>query len=236
VLSPTAGSAAPVTPVARPARARLVIADDHDLARAGLRSILAGDPRIEVVGEAANGREALAVCRRLRPDALLMDVRMPELDGLAATRALKQELPQLEVILITMHENPDYLLEALRVGASGYVLKGADRQTIVGTVRRVLRGEATLSPDIALPLLRQMAGLESPAQPAHARLSARELDVLRLLAHGYTNGQLARELHLSVSTVKAHVEHILRKLDVTDRTQAAVRAYQSGILVEDKRS
>ncbi len=213
--------------------ARLVIVDDHDLARAGLRSILAGESQLEVVGEAASGREALALCRRLRPDVAIMDVRMPDLDGLAATRALKQELPELHVILITMHENPEYLMEALRSGASGYVLKGATRQMIVGTVRQALHGKTALHPEIATQLLRQMAvgttnGKEVPS--AAVRLTARELDILRLLTRGLTNGEIARELQVSVSTVKAHVEHIFAKLEVSDRTQAAVRALELHLL------
>ena len=217
-----------------PGRARLVIVDDHDLARAGLRSILAGESQLEVVGEAANGREALDLCRRLRPDVAIMDVRMPDLDGLAATRALKRELPELRVIVITMHENPEYLLEALRAGASGYVLKGATRQMIVGTVQHALRGKTTIHPEVAGQLLRELAvGTQATSPSAGAvqgRLTARELETLRLLARGLTNRENARELQVTVSTVKAHVEHIFAKLDVSDRTQAAVRALELHIL------
>lgn len=216
---------------ARPAR--LVIVDDHDLARAGLRSILAGESQLEVVGEASNGREALDLCRRLRPDVAIMDVRMPDLDGLAATRALKRELPGIHVIVITMHENPEYLLEALRAGASGYVLKGATRQMIIGTVQHALRGKTTLHPEVAAEVLRQLAAGDGPGASASAtssRLTARELEILRLLARGLTNREIAGELQVSVSTVKAHVEHIFAKLDVSDRTQAAVRALELHLL------
>lgn len=215
----------------QPARAaqhaRVVIVDDHDLARAGLRSILACKSQLEVVGEATSGREAIALCRRLRPDLAIMDVRMPDVDGLAATRALKQERPQMHVILITMHENPEYLLEALRAGASGYVLKGATEQMIVGTVRRALSGKAALHPEMAAQLLRQMAiGLDGQRASSAARLTARELDILQLLTRGRTNGEIGRELHVSISTVKAHIEHIFAKLGVSDRTQAAVRGLE----------
>jgi DNA-binding NarL/FixJ family response regulator len=176
-VTPSAGQLA--RPVPQPTR--LVIVDDHDMARAGLRSILACESLTEVVGEAASGQEAVALCRQLRPDVVIMDVHMPDLDGLAATRALKQEQPGLHVILITMHESPDYLLEALRAGASGYVLKGATRQMIMGTVRQALRGKAALHPQLAAQLLRQMAvGTDGNA----ARLSVRELEIMRLLSRG----------------------------------------------------
>ena len=160
---------------------RVVIVDDHDLARAGLRSILACESHAEIVGEASSGQEALTVCRELHPDVVLMDVHMPDLDGLAATRVLKQEHPGLHVILLTMHESPDYLLEALRAGASGYLLKGATRQMIMGTVRQALRGRAGLHPELAAQLLRHMAaGINGNA----TRLSPGELEVLRLLSQG----------------------------------------------------
>ncbi|HWP28014.1 MAG TPA: response regulator transcription factor, partial [Chloroflexota bacterium] len=137
--------------------ARLVIADDHELARAGLRSMLAGERGLEVVGEATTGREALALCRRLQPDLVLMDVRMPEMDGLAATRAIKAECPRVSVIIVTMHENPDYLFEALKAGAAGYVLKDATQREVVSAVRQVLRGESLLNAEVATRLLRRLA-------------------------------------------------------------------------------
>jgi DNA-binding NarL/FixJ family response regulator len=209
----------------------LLIVDDHDLARAGLRSIFASESQLEVVGEAASGREALVLSRRLRPDVVIMDVHMPDLDGLAATRALKQEQPHIHVIMITMHENPDYLREALRAGVSGYVLKGATKQTIVGTVRLAMRGKVALQPELAVQLLRQMAvEMDGPGARGAPRLTARELEIMRLLTRGRTNSEISRELHVSISTVKAHVEHIFAKLDVSDRTQAAVRALELRLL------
>jgi DNA-binding NarL/FixJ family response regulator len=212
---------------------RLVIVDDHDLARAGLASLLASEPRLKVVGEATTGREALALCRRERPDVVLMDVRMPDLDGLAATRAIKQDCPETSVIIVTMHENADYLLEALRAGAAGYVLKGATKQELLNTVSRVVAGEAVISSDLANQLLRRLVRADQLA-PA-IRLTAREHDVLRLLVQGQTNGQIARQLRVSLSTAKAHVEHILDKLGVSDRTQAAVRALELGLVVSPLR-
>jgi DNA-binding NarL/FixJ family response regulator len=215
----------------RPSQARLLIVDDHELARAGLRSMLAGERDLEVVGEAADGHQALAVCRRLRPDLVLMDVRLPDLDGLAATRAIKQELARTSVIIVTMHENPDYLLEAIKAGAAGYVLKGATRRELLATVRRVLGGESVLQPDVATQLLRRLAiEAQGPAAVPKGQLTPREHEVLRLVARGQTNQEIADALTLSVSTVKTHLEHIIAKLEVSDRTQAAVRAIELGLL------
>ncbi len=149
--------------------ARLVIADDHELARAGLRTMLVGQPGVELIGEAKNGREALMLCRRLQPDLALIDVRMPDLDGLATCRSIKQEFPATSVILVTMYENPQYFLEALRSGASGYVLKDITQRELLATVRRVLRGESVLSPDIVVRVLGHLT-VKTPLQaemPTH---------------------------------------------------------------------
>jgi DNA-binding NarL/FixJ family response regulator len=215
----------------KPGPARLVIADDHELARAGLRTLLTGQRGLELVGEATNGREALALCRRLQPDLALIDVRMPESDGLATCRNIKQECPATSVILVTMHENPEYLLEALKAGAAGYVLKDITQRELITAVRRVLHGESILNREIVARALEHLTS-ETPRQeelPA-ARLSPREREVLKLLAQGQTNREIARNLTVSVSTVKIHVEHILAKLGVSDRTQAAVRAIELGLL------
>ena len=211
--------------------ARVVIADDHELTRAGLRTMLADHRGLELVGEAKNGQEVLALCRRLQPDLALIDVRMPELDGLATCRCIKQEYPATKVILLTMHESPQYLLEALKAGASGYILKDITQHDLIATVRRVLRGESVLNREIVIRILGHLPGEASPQVELLAiQLSPREYEVLRLLAQGHTNPEIARALTLSVSTVKIHVEHILTKLDVSDRTQAAVRAIELGLL------
>lgn len=218
-------------PVRKSGSSRVVIADDHELARAGLRSMLVGQSGVELIGEARNGREALAICRRLQPDLALIDVRMPDMDGLATCRYIKQELPSISVILITMHETPQYLLEALKSGVSGYVLKDITQRELLATVRRVLRGESVLNPEIVVRALKRLSGttaLQAGLPPV--QLSPRELEVLQLLAQGQTNRQIARALTVSVSTVKIHVEHILAKLGACDRTQAAVRAIELGLL------
>ncbi len=222
--------------------ARLVIVDDHHLLRRGFRSLLTGEPDLEVVGEASNGREAIELCRRQRPDFVLMDVRMPEMDGLAATRELKRELPDIAVLIMTMHENMDYLLEALDAGAAGYVLKDSPAERLISAVRRTLKGESPLNQELAAQLLRRLAEerkselAPKPPEPRESLrepLTPRELEVLGLLATGRTNQQIAQTLVISKGTVKVHVERIIRKLNVSDRTQAAVRAIEMGLLTPE---
>src|SRR5215211_7555740 len=223
--------------------ARLIIVDDHALAREGLQDMLADEPELKVVGEAANGLEALTLCSRLQPDLVLMDVRMPRLDGLEATRKVKHEYPKIIVLILTMHENPDYLLEALRAGAAGYVLKDALQAEVVTAVRQALGGESPLDPELAARLLRRLADEEKERVegPRSARgwrgglphvepLTPREEEVLELMKLGHTNRQIARELVISPGTAKNHVEHIIQKLMVSDRTQAVVKALELGIL------
>jgi DNA-binding NarL/FixJ family response regulator len=214
----------------RPAPARVVIVDDHELARAGLRSMLAHERGLELVGEAANGREAVALCKEIQPDLALLDIRMPEMDGVTATRAIKQSCPRTIVLIITTHEHPDYLLAALKAGAAGYMLKDISRQELLTAVRRVLRGESILNGEVATRALQRLAGETTIQAASLDRLTAREHEVLRLLAEGQTNREIAAHLSLSIGTVKIHVEHIIAKLGVSDRTQAAVRAVASGML------
>ena len=218
---------------------RLAIVDDHELARESLQNMLSDEPDIEIVGEAANGREALLLCSRVRPDLILMDVRMPEMDGLAATKEVKQRYPETSVMMLTMHENPDYLLEALKAGAAGYVLKDAPQQEIIEAVRRVRNGESPMDPELAARLLRRLTSegeMQSETRVPQAAayetesLTPRELEVLGLMKLGRTNREIAEDLVISLGTAKNHVEHIMGKLNVSDRTQAVVKALKLGIL------
>jgi DNA-binding NarL/FixJ family response regulator len=227
---PTAGTHGPT---------RVAIVDDHELARESLQNMLSDEEDIEIVGEAANGRQALLLCSRLRPDLILMDVRMPEMDGLAATKEVKQRYPQISVMMLTMHENPDYLLEALKAGAAGYVLKDAPQEEIIEAMRKVRNGESPMDAELAARLLRRLAGegarrggardLDGPAQLVEP-LTPRELEVLGLMKLGRTNRQIAGDLVISLGTAKNHVEHIIAKLGVSDRTQAVVKALELRIL------
>jgi DNA-binding NarL/FixJ family response regulator len=225
---------------------RIVIADDHGLVRQGFRGMLGREEDLEVVGEAEDGREAVELCSRLRPDLVLMDVRMPRMDGLAATRVIKQRHPETSVLMVTMQENPDYLLEAVKAGAAGYVLKGSPNSQIMSAIRSVLEGEYPLNQELAMYVIRRLAGgTAQEAEPSsdsqsHKRpdllshsLTKRELEVLRLLAQGQTNREIAQILVLSTLTVKTHVQRIIRKLGVSDRTQAAVRAAELGLLAPE---
>ena len=242
-------------PGARARPARLLIADDHDLVRAGFQRMLDREPDLEVVGEATDGREAVELCRRLRPELVLMDVRMPQMDGLEATRSIKAEQPEVSVLVVTTYENPDYLFEALKAGAAGYVLKDVPKSKLLESVRRVLNGESPLNEELAAQLIQRLAKeLSTPparrspiraseaatpstpgrdASPAGAiaeGLTPREREVLNLLTQGQTNPQIAQTLTISKATAKIHVERIIRKLGVSDRTQAAVRAIELGLL------
>jgi two-component system, NarL family, response regulator LiaR len=223
--------------------ARLLIADDHALLRSGMRAMLEAEPDLEVVGEAENGREAVELCRELLPDLVLMDLSMPEMGGIEATRAIKVEFPRTGVLVLTAHADQELLLDAIRAGAAGYVLKGVGRDQLVGAVRGTLGGESPVDQELVMRLVRQLAEeARPPAEPPpepHAEkrggaspgsLTARELEVLRHLAEGETNRRIAEELSLSLSTVKRHLERIIAKLEVSDRTQAAVKAIELGLI------
>ena len=210
--------------------ARLIIVDDHELARAGLRSMLMGEAGLELVGEAANGREALELCDCVHPDLALLDMNMPEMDGLTTTRAIKQQHPTMSVLIVTMQANPEYLFEAVKAGAAGYVTKDVSRFDLLSAIRRVLRGESSLPDEMTAQLLQRLAHqTTAPAARSAERLTPREQEVLRLLATGKTNREIAAVLVLSPGTVKIHVERIIAKLGVSDRTQAAVRAVTLGL-------
>jgi len=211
---------------------RVLLADDQELVRSGFRLILELAEGIEVAGEAANGREAVLLAKELQPDVVLMDVRMPELDGIEATRRLRQAGVEARVLVLTTFDLDEYVYAALRAGASGFLLKDAPREQLVTAVRTVARGEALLAPAVTQRLIERFVTRPAPAEaaPALAELSARELDVLHLLARGLSNAEIASELIVGEATVKTHVARILRKLALRDRVQAVVYAYESGVI------
>ena len=220
--------------------ARVAIADDLETVRVGLRMVLSREPDLEVVGEAVNGREAVELSRSAGPDLVVMDVQMPEMDGLTATRKIKAELPAIAVLVLTAYEDTEYMLEAVRAGAAGFVLKQNALLRVPEVVRTILGGGPTLDQGLAMRLLQNLSTTDGPPesspeiQAQHEQaanvLTGRELEVLGLLSQGHTNGQIAGELVLSVGTVKTHVHRIISKLGVSDRTQAAVRAIRLGLV------
>jgi DNA-binding NarL/FixJ family response regulator len=216
---------------------RVVLAEDQPIVRAGFRALLEAEDDIEVVGEAATGREAVEQCRALRPDVVLMDVRMPELDGLAATREITADaaLAGTRVVVLTTFELDEYVFGALRAGASGFLLKGGELTDLLTAVRVVAGGESLLAPSITRRLIaayvaRPERVAAAPPIPGIDELTAREREVLTLVALGRSNQEIAEELHLSPLTAKTHVSRILHKLDARDRVQLVVMAYQSGLV------
>jgi DNA-binding NarL/FixJ family response regulator len=211
---------------------RVLLADDQELVRSGFRLILDLAEGIEVVGEAGDGREAVRLAKELQPDVVLMDVRMPELDGIEATRRLRQASVDVRVLVLTTFDLDEYVYNAVRAGASGFLLKDAPREQLVTAVRTVARGEALLAPAVTQRLIERFVARPLPgrAVAAVATLSERELDVLRLLARGLSNAEIAAELVIGEATVKTHVARIFAKLDLRDRAQAVVFAYESGVV------
>jgi DNA-binding NarL/FixJ family response regulator len=210
----------------------VLLVDDHELAREALRSVLTPAHGFLVVGEAADGQAALRVARQLRPVLVLMDVRLPGLDGLAATRALLGELPETTVVVLSSFDQRALVLEALRAGAAAYLLKGASKQEVLDTLRAALAGEHRVQGSLAANLLEEEAAVSAsgPSPGPLARLSDRELEVVRLMAAGQSNTQIAQTLQVSLNTVKTHVLHVLRKLDAPDRAAAVAHAAALGLL------
>jgi len=214
---------------------RVLLADDETLVRTGMRMILEAEPEVEVIAEAADGLEAVDLALRIRPDVLLMDIRMPKLDGLHATRrVLEATHGKTRVVILTTFEVDEYVYEALRAGASGFLLKTAPAEQLVSSIRAAVAGEALLSPSVTRKLIEEFVRRSPSALDGgqvRSQLSARELEVLRLVARGLSNLEIAGALHLSEATVKTHVGHLLDKLELRDRVQAVVLAYESGVVL-----
>jgi DNA-binding NarL/FixJ family response regulator len=217
----------------------LVIADDQGMVRAGFRSLLDAEPDLEVVGEAATGEEAVDVVRRLRPDVTLMDIRMPVLDGLAATRAILGEGIDTRVLVLTTFDLDEYVFEALRAGASGFLLKDAPAEELAAAIRVVAAGDSLLAPGVTRRVIdafvRRPAAPSKGPDPALSRLTPREVEVLGLLARGLSNVDIAERLFVSEATTKTHVSNVLSKLGLRDRVQAVIFAYENGVVVPGER-
>jgi DNA-binding NarL/FixJ family response regulator len=211
---------------------RVLIVDDDDLMRAGLRGVLASDDAIDVVGEASDGRDAVYRTRLLSPDVVLMDVRMPDLDGISATRELLAAFPEVKVVILTTFEQDDYIFGALSAGASGFLLKRTRPEELVAAVHTIAAGDSLLSPSVTSRVIERMAGQPAPDAASDARLeelTPREREVLEQMARGLSNAEIAEALVIEESTVKTHVKRVIGKLDVRDRVQAVIFAYEAGL-------
>jgi DNA-binding NarL/FixJ family response regulator len=214
---------------------RVLVADDQSMVRAGFRMLLSGEPDIEVVAEASNGLEAVDKASRFHPTVVLMDIRMPELDGLEATRRILAADDKARVLILTTFDLDEYVYEALRAGASGFVLKDDPPEQLLAAIRTVAAGDALLSPSITKRVIKQFTSIPRPSSPPAEfdELTTREQEVFRLIANGLSNPEIARELYISEATVKTHITHILQKLDLRDRVQAVVLAYQTGLFASN---
>jgi DNA-binding NarL/FixJ family response regulator len=213
---------------------RVLVADDQSMVRAGFRMLLSGQEDIDVVAEASNGLEAVEKAARFEPDVVLMDIRMPELDGLEATRRILSADGRTRILILTTFDLDEYVYEALRAGASGFVLKDDPPEQLLSAIRTVAAGDALLSPTVTKRVIAQFTRIPRPTPPKELdELSARERDVLRLVARGLSNAEIAQELFISETTVKTHVTHVLQKLALRDRVQAVVLAHQAGLFEGD---
>jgi DNA-binding NarL/FixJ family response regulator len=208
---------------------RVLVVDDQAMVRAGFRLLLADEPDIEVVAEAGNGLEAVSEAARIHPHVVLMDIRMPELDGLEATRRILEADPDSRILILTTFDLDEYVYRALQAGASGFVLKDDPPEQLIAAVRTVAGGDALLSPAVTRRVIAQFTRVHQEAPKAVGALTPRELDVFRLITKGYSNAEIGAELFISDTTVKTHVTRLLQKLDLRDRAQAIVLAYQTGL-------
>ena len=214
-------------------RVKVLIVDDDALMRAGLRGVLASDDGIELVGEADDGRQAAYRTRLLEPDVVVMDVRMPDLDGISATREVLEAFPEVKVVILTTFEQDDYIFGALSAGASGFLLKRTRPEELIAAIHTIAAGDSLLSPSVTSRVIEQMAGLPAPdaaRDPRLEELTAREREVLQHVARGMSNAEIASALVIEESTVKTHVKRILAKLDARDRVQAVIFAYETGLI------
>lgn len=211
---------------------KLVIADDEAMVRGGLRMLIESERDLEVVGEAADGHEAVEITRRVRPDLVLMDIRMPRMDGLTAARRVLELLHPPRVLMLTTFDEDENVYEALRLGTSGFLLKAAPPEQLLEAIRTVQAGKALIDPAVTVRVIEAFSRQPAtrPPPPELAELTPRELEVLRLLARGLSNSEIARELVVSEATVKTHVNRLLMKLGLRDRTQAVVLAYEAGVV------
>ena len=213
-------------------RRRVLIADDDDLMRAGLRAVLSSDEAIDVVAEAANGQEAISSARSLAPEVVLMDVRMPGMDGITATREIVVAAPRVRVLILTTFEDDDYVFGALSAGASGFLLKRTQPEHLIAAIHTIAEGESLLSPSVTRTVISRLARQPQPDPASSVRLrllTARERDVLELVARGMSNAEIAASLYVEESTVKTHMKRILAKLNLRDRVQAVILAYETGL-------
>jgi len=211
---------------------RVLVVDDDDLMRAGLKAVLSSDSHIDVVGEAGSGRAAIAAARRHRPDLVLMDVRMPDLDGIAATREIVAGAANSKIVILTTFEDDDYIFGALNAGASGFLLKRTSPEDLLAAIHTVAAGDSLLSPSVTRTVIARMARQPTPDLSGADRideLTRREREVLALIARGLSNGEIAAQLVIEESTVKTHVKRILMKLRLRDRVQAVIFAYETGL-------
>jgi DNA-binding NarL/FixJ family response regulator len=213
---------------------RVLVADDQSMVRAGFRMLLSVEADIEVVAEASNGLEAVFQAQRFAPTVVLMDIRMPELDGLQATRRILAADPAARVLILTTFDLDEYIFEGLRAGASGFVLKDDPPEQLIAAIRTVAAGDALLSPAVTKRVIKRFARITHPEPPnGFDELTAREREILRLIARGLSNAEIGQELYIGDTTVKTHVTHILQKLNLRDRVQAVVLAYQTGLFETD---
>jgi len=208
---------------------RVTIADDHSLVRQGLRRYLETAEGIEIVGEAATGREAIALAQRTKPDVALIDIRMPDVDGIQATKEIRERVPETRVVILTAYDDRHFVIEAVRAGARGYVLKSREAEQLIQAIRLVAEGNMVIDPEVVVAVADELSD-EKRRERATDRLSARELEILQLLAFGYTNRDIGKKLFISPDTVKTHLEHIFQKLGQNDRTAAVAEALRRRII------